>query len=50
MNGFVAEVRDAYLFGGCFGFADPTCSSFPTHPDVMGYHTASDIPNYWSYA
>ena len=19
-------------------------------PDVMGYHTRSDIPNYWSYA
>ena len=19
-------------------------------PDVMGYHTAADIPNYWSYA
>src|SRR5215831_3790369 len=20
------------------------------HPDVMGYHVASDIPNYWQYA
>jgi phospholipase C len=50
MNGFVAQVRDAFVFGGCFGFADPACGSFPAHPDVMGYHTASDIPNYWSYA
>ena len=22
----------------------------PCHPDVMGYHTGSDIPNYWKYA
>ncbi len=22
----------------------------PCHPDVMGYHVASDIPNYWAYA
>ncbi len=31
----------------------PGCGSSSTqvpHPDVMGYHTASEIPNYWSYA
>jgi phospholipase C len=50
MNGFVTQVRNAYVFGGCFGFTDPRCSEFGNHPDVMGYHTASDIPNYWSYA
>jgi len=22
----------------------------PCHPDVLGYHVASDIPNYWAYA
>jgi phospholipase C len=22
----------------------------PCHPDVMGYHVATDIPNYWEYA
>ncbi|MDR2985351.1 MAG: hypothetical protein LBV34_10985 [Nocardiopsaceae bacterium] len=22
----------------------------PCHPDVLGYHVGSDIPNYWSYA
>jgi phospholipase C len=50
MNGFVAQVRNAFVFGGCFGFTDPRCSTFAEHPDVMGYHTAGDIPNYWSYA
>jgi phospholipase C len=50
MNGFVTQVRNSYLFGGCFGFTDPACGSFQAHPDVMGYHTASDIPNYWAYA
>ncbi len=24
--------------------------SWPCHPDVMGYHIGSDIPNYWAYA
>ena len=25
-------------------------SSAPHVPDVMGYHTAAEIPNYWTYA
>lgn len=29
---------------------DPTCSSNQTEPDVMGYHDAREIPNYWTYA
>jgi len=38
MNGFVAE-------------AETFCpSGQPCRPDVMGYHTGSDIPNYWAYA
>ena len=28
---------------------DPACSNSAT-PDVMGYHTAAEIPNYWTYA
>ena len=28
---------------------NPACANSAT-PDVMGYHTQSDIPNYWSYA
>jgi phospholipase C len=26
------------------------CTSAPCPTDVMGYHVASDIPNYWAYA
>ncbi|HEX9032143.1 MAG TPA: alkaline phosphatase family protein [Streptosporangiaceae bacterium] len=39
MNGFVAEAEKVLCRKG------QTC-----HPDVMGYHVASDIPNYWAYA
>src|SRR6202035_2801540 len=28
---------------------NPACANAAT-PDVMGYHTQADIPNYWSYA
>ena len=28
----------------------PTCSLAPPAPDVMGYHDAREIPNYWAYA
>ena len=28
---------------------DPACTNSAT-PDVMGYHTAAEIPNYWTYA
>ncbi len=28
---------------------NPQCSNSAT-PDVMGYHTAAEIPNYWTYA
>jgi len=40
MNGFVA-VAERML-----------CKPKPArcHPDVMGYHVAKDIPNYWKYA
>jgi len=37
MNGFVKE-------------AESGCKAAPCHTDVMGYHVASDIPNYWAYA
>jgi phospholipase C len=32
--------------------ATPACHPQPSAcaPDVMGYHTATDIPNYWTYA
>ena len=34
---------------GCSNPTDPACTNSAT-PDVMGYHTQSDIPNYWTYA
>jgi phospholipase C len=37
MNGFVKE-------------AELGCATAPCHTDVMGYHVASDIPDYWAYA
>ena len=47
MNGFVSEVEKAKK--GCANVNNPACANSPT-PDVMGYHTQSDIPNYWRYA
>ena len=41
MDGFVS---DAEKYGYCKAQISATCT------DVMGYHTGSDIPNYWSYA
>ena len=46
MDGFIAEAQ-----GGkktCNGPDDPSCQK--GEPDVMGYHDAREIPNYWSYA
>jgi len=39
MNGFLAEAEKM--------MCKP---DQPCHPDVMGYHVGSDIPNYWAYA
>ncbi len=47
MDGFVNQALDAKK--GCLNADDPECSASAT-PDVMGYHTESDIPNYWTYA
>jgi phospholipase C len=47
MDGFVAQ-RDAAK-GTCTIPDDPACAGAGT-PDVMGYHTAAEIPNYWDYA
>ena len=46
MDGFVAAAEDAQT--GCVDPDNPNCQLGPI--DVMGYHTQSDIPNYWSYA
>jgi phospholipase C len=49
MDGFVAQFRDASK--GCKGKSPdtPGCVEGKT-PDVMGWHDAREIPNYWAYA
>jgi len=47
MDGFIAQRNRAK--SACKNPNDPACSGGGT-PDVMGYHTAAEIPNYWSYA
>ncbi len=47
MNGFVAESEKG-RGRGCGGFVGVCKSSAPS--DVMGYHDAREIPNYWTYA
>jgi phospholipase C len=47
MNGFVAQAEAGSR--GCSDPNNPACTN-STHPDVMGYHDAREIPNYWSYA
>ena len=48
MDGFVAEAEKGFgctQTGGC-----RKCLSQECGVDVMGYHDARDIPNYWKYA
>ncbi|MHB8152225.1 MAG: alkaline phosphatase family protein [Vulcanimicrobiaceae bacterium] len=47
MNGFIAQAERAR--GRCRNLTNPACMAAGT-TDVMGYHTGSDIPNYWAYA
>lgn len=48
MDGFVKTAEDQQG-GTCAIGTNPNCASGVV-PDVMGYHTAAEIPNYWSYA
>jgi phospholipase C len=47
MDGFARAVGSAR--GACVDPNDPACVA-AVEPNVMGYHTGSDIPNYWAYA
>jgi len=47
MNGFIQQAEQGKK--GCTDPTNPACTNSAT-PDVMGYHTGSDIPNYWTYA
>jgi phospholipase C len=51
MNGFVHAAISAQR--GCKNTFAPGCAEDvrrARRPEVMGYHTGSDLPNYWSYA
>jgi phospholipase C len=49
MNGFVRQARVGRRKLCARNAFDPVCTETKT-PDVMGYHTGREIPNYWSYA
>jgi phospholipase C len=46
MDGFIAQARKGRK--GCSKTDNPACGGDKT--DVMGYHDAREIPNYWAYA
>jgi phospholipase C len=47
MDGFIRQRYAARRT--CAVAFDPACNMGAT-PDVMGYHTGAEIPNYWAYA
>ena len=47
MSGFIREAKAAKK--SCRLAFDPACAA-SGRSDVMGYHTAAEIPNYWAYA
>ncbi|MHB8575269.1 MAG: alkaline phosphatase family protein [Dehalococcoidia bacterium] len=49
MDGFVAQQQTGRR-QTCTGANNPACTEGGTAPDVMGYHDAREIPNYWDYA
>ncbi len=50
MDGFIQQMRSKAP-KNCSGPFDPNCAvTNQQMPDVMGYHDAHEIPNYWAYA
>ena len=47
MSGFIAQAEQGRR--GCADPTNPACLA-ASADEVMGYHTGSDIPNYWAYA
>jgi phospholipase C len=47
MDGFVGQAESGNR--GCGVVQNPACTNSST-PDVMGWHDAREIPNYWDYA
>ncbi len=50
MSGFIARAEAGRTMFCNRHIDSPKCSLAPRNPDVMGYHDAREIPNYWSYA
>jgi phospholipase C len=48
MDGFIGQAEKSKK--GCKDLTNPDCTFSRTPDNVMGYHTQSDIPNYWTYA
>ncbi len=49
MNGYISEAERGKHAATCPP-SQPACTLASHGADVMGYHTASDIPNYWAWA
>ena len=47
MNGFITQAESIHTL--CRNVLDPNCTGAARN-DVMGYHDAREIPNYWRYA
>jgi phospholipase C len=51
MDGFVRRWQTTRAYCNSPGNGTrPTCLTESLHPDVLSYHDARDIPNYWQYA
>jgi phospholipase C len=50
MDGFIGQAEAGRKLYCTRHVNAPACSLAPRHPDVLGYHTAREIPNYWAYA
>jgi phospholipase C len=48
MDGFIIPFQKT--IHECTGANTPGCVNGVLEPDVMGYHDAREIPNYWTYA
>jgi phospholipase C len=50
MTGFIQQAEAGRTMFCHRHINSPKCSLSPKAPDVMGYHDAREIPNYWAYA
>ncbi len=49
MDGFIQQAIEGRR-SVCRGSFNPQCGAAGGPPDVLGYHDAREIPNYWAYA